>query len=247
MSTRPFSTEVADVAGVKVPLGYHLTPTMRAKLLGGKYESREIKAVRSMLRPTDVVLELGAGLGVMSVVCAKIVGSQNVCSIEANPALEQPIRGVYAANGVAPRLEICVLADQPGTAVLHVTEDFWESSTVSVSKARHTVEVPKRRFAEVRDNVRPTFLILDIEGGERELVRHSDLDGIRTVMLELHPDLIGTDGCDEVIARLERMRFRLNPFVSRKRVVVLHHIWSRDHLRARVRNLRGRRRAQPRV
>lgn len=226
--------QVAEVAGIRVPLGPHLSEMMRAKLVRGKYESREIRLVRSKLRPTDVVLELGAGLGVVSAICAGIVGSQNVFAVEANPSLEQPIRRLYAENLVSPHLEIGVLARDSGIAILHVAEDFWVSSTVAATVGAQDVQVPARAYVDVHRAVRPSFLIVDIEGAEVELARHMVLDGVRTIVIELHPQLIGEAGCEQVIGQLGRSGFRVNKVLSRKHVILLHQRWSRDHVGAQL-------------
>jgi len=172
-------------------------------------------------------------LGVVSALCAKIVGSENVFAFEANPALEQPIRKLYAANGVSPKLEICILAAERGTARLNVSREFYTSSTAAIDDVIETVEVPTKSFAEVRSAIRPTFLIVDIEGGELELIRHAKLDGIRTIILELHPRIIGERGRDEVITLLRRARFRVDAAASTKSVIVHHRAFSREDMRVR--------------
>ena len=41
---------------------------------------------------------------------------------------------------------------------------------------------------------RTKLLIIDIEGGEQELVNCCDLPGVRKIMIEFHPELIGEKG-----------------------------------------------------
>src|SRR5215207_4951355 len=188
-----------ELAGVRVPPGPHLSDEIRDQLAGGTYEQPELDALRAKLRPDDVVMELGAGIGVLSAYCARVVGSPNVFTFEANPALEEPIRALYRENDVSPSLEICVLGGRHTEERLHVHDSFWASSTVASRGSSSTITVRARPFEAVRRVVGPTFLIVDIEGGELDLLPSLSLDGIRTVVIELHPDVIGEESCAAVL------------------------------------------------
>lgn len=197
------------LAGLSVPLGAHITPLIREALEDGSYEAAELAAIRATLLPGDTVMELGTGLGLVSAYCATIVGSDRTFTFEANAALEQPIRTLYAANGVAPRLEMCMLGERAGAAVLHVEGDFWGSSTVAARTETRRVEVAVRAFDDLRRAIDPSFLVIDIEGGELDLLGYADLGGVCTVVIELHPSVIGEEGCETVMQLLARGGFEV--------------------------------------
>jgi FkbM family methyltransferase len=108
-----------DNQGVKVRVDGSLSAEVRLALRWGHYERRELDVVRAALQGADVVMEVGAGLGVVSSFCAKAVGSQRVFAYEANPAMESYIRRTYALNGVSPTLEICALGEHVGEQTLY--------------------------------------------------------------------------------------------------------------------------------
>ncbi|UTI62995.1 FkbM family methyltransferase [Paraconexibacter antarcticus] len=218
-----------ELAGLTIPPGPHLTSEIRDQLASGRYERAELAALRAKLRTDDTVMELGTGIGVLSAYCARITGSASVFTFEANPALETPIRALYRANDVAPTLQMCVLGGHHGEVRLHVHEDFWASSTVSAEgTASSAVAVPMRPFAEAIRDVAPTLLIIDIEGGERELTPTLCLDGVRTVIIELHPGVIGEDGCAEALAAIEDAGFAFDPATSSDDVFVLERTATPD-------------------
>lgn len=194
-----------ELAGLKVPSGPHLSDEIRDRLGRGRYEQHELAALRAKLREGDVLMELGAGIGVVSAYCARVLGSRNVFTFEANPGLEPHIKELYRINGVSPTLEICALGDRHGEQALHVHDAFWASSTLPSQSqgSSATVTVPMRPFDEALREVRPTVLVIDIEGGELDLLPALRLDGVRAVVIEMHPQLIGEDGCTAVTTEIE--------------------------------------------
>jgi FkbM family methyltransferase len=204
-------SDAVELAGIVVPLGDHASPAIREALVAGEYEEGELSALRAVLHPDDVVMEVGTGLGLLSAWCARVVGSERVFTFEANPALEQPIRRLYELNRVSPRLEICAVSHSEGSVVLRQEADIWASSTV---RGKGGIVVPARSFEQLRIAIKPTLLIVDIEGGELELVRHARFDDIDRVVIELHPDVIGEDGCESVVTALGEASFKVTPELS---------------------------------
>src|SRR5207237_906870 len=87
----PFFTvlgPIGTVAGVKSRLGRHMSPQGERTVSRGRYEQDECRLIEQVLSPADVVLEVGAGLGLVSAYCAKRLGSSRVFAYEANPDLE---------------------------------------------------------------------------------------------------------------------------------------------------------------
>ncbi|MCH2251228.1 MAG: FkbM family methyltransferase, partial [Cognatishimia sp.] len=54
-----------------------------ARLKEGRYETAEAHAARLLIKPGMRVVEIGAGLGYVSAICASKAGAENVVSFEA--------------------------------------------------------------------------------------------------------------------------------------------------------------------
>ena len=75
------------------------TRAIAARLSDGSYESDEISAALCRVKPGMRVLDLGAGLGLISILTARVAGAENVLSVEANPALLPVLQKTFARNG----------------------------------------------------------------------------------------------------------------------------------------------------
>jgi FkbM family methyltransferase len=190
----------AEVAGIRIRLGPHLSPHIQEVIDTGEYERSELEVLRATLQADDVVMELGTGIGVVAAYASRAIGSERVFTYEANPALEPHIRDTFALNGVAPGLAMCLLGRGGGTAPFHVHPEFWTSSTIDLGPEARLVTVSTQPLVDELRRVRPTFLVIDIEGGELDLCELLQLDGVRKVLIEVHEWAIGRDG----LAAVER-------------------------------------------
>lgn len=176
-------------------LAIRLSPDMGSKavayMLSGAYERPERRIIDYALEKGDRVLELGTGIGYLSALCARKIGSDRVFTYEANPLLRARIAETYSLNGVSPHVEFCMLGERAGETSFYVTPEFWSSTTVYRRGKARRISVPVKEVNEVLAKHSPNFLIIDIEGGEADLVRYMRLDGINKVCIELHPYVIG--------------------------------------------------------
>jgi FkbM family methyltransferase len=208
----------AEVAGIRISLGPHLSPHILEVIDTGEYERSELDVLRATLRPDDVVMELGTGIGVVAAYAARTVGSDRVFTYEANPALEPHIRNTFDLNGVHPRLGMCLLGRSDGTASFHVHPEFWSSSTVDRGPEARRVTVPTRSLADELCRIRPTFLVIDIEGGELDLCEFLELGGVRKMLIEVHEWAIGKEGLATVERTLARGGLLRDSVLSSERV-----------------------------
>lgn len=163
------------------------------------YERPEIAGLTRVVRPGDRVLELGAGLGIISALAARAAGPQGrVRSYEANSALLDDTRAFLTGNGMTTvDLVHAVLVSEPNPAPrrFHLAESFAEGSLLP--KQGHdnarTVEVPAQSLACVLAEFRPDVLICDIEGAEAELLPALPPSTLRAAVVELHPDRLTPD------------------------------------------------------
>lgn len=183
-------------------------PDVRDQLLRGDYEYAERRLLRDLLRPGDRVVEMGAGIGAVGLLAAKIVGAQNVWSYEANPALRQVIEGNHARNDLHPGLDMRGVTSDGGPVTFFVT-DVMLSSSLSRRDTAREVEVEGVAIADVLRERCPTVLVLDVEGAETTLLPGAPLDGVRALLVETHANVTGQSAIDEMIAALAAQGFRI--------------------------------------
>ena len=184
----------------------------------GEYESKEIDIVARKLEAHDTVVEVGAGLGYLSAFCAKRIGSERVHTFEANPALMPLIQATHRRNAIAPAVHNVLLARGAGECTFYVETEFWASSTTARSAEAQAIKVPQRDLNAELKRLAPTFMIVDIEGGEGEFFAYADLASVRKICLETHPDVLGNDGISTIFAHLLAQGFVLDFSCIRKNV-----------------------------
>jgi FkbM family methyltransferase len=212
---------VITIEGVRIRIGKHMSRRVERALSRGGYQRDELRLIGSVLSPTDVVLEVGAGLGLVSSYCAKRIGSNRVFAFEADPELEPCIRETYQLNGVDPTLEMCAVAARAGRVTVYRDKHFVSSSVARRRVGARPVEVPGRALNYVVENVRPTLLVIDAEGAERNLFEGGKLPTVNKIVLELHERVIGPDGTDRVRAQLAELGFAVDQTLSSPEHLVL--------------------------
>lgn len=213
----------ADNFGIRLPLRHALvTPPIRHDIYYGDYERKEVEIIRARLGADDRVLEVGAGIGFLSAFCARIVGDDSVFSYEANPALLPVIAEVHRRNGVRPTVTNVLLGSGDGERDFFVEPDFWASSLVRRTAAAARVSIRQIDLTAELRRVRPSFMIVDIEGGELEFFGLSEFPGVRRLCVEVHPDVIGNEGVTAMLDRLFALGFVVDFGCMRKNVFFLY-------------------------
>lgn len=190
----------ARCLGVDVPASAFLTETRIERINAARYEGQEIAGALHVVREDDRVLEVGAGLGVVGAVIAKNARPEKVLSFEANPELVPVIRALHQMNALGDRVELrnqVLFAgpDRPATMAFHVRNSFLGSSLLNEGgRPSQVVEVPTADMAEVLTELRPTVLVMDIEGGELALLEAMDLAPFRAIVIEFHPEAYAVAG-----------------------------------------------------
>jgi FkbM family methyltransferase len=205
---------VVAIEGIKPYQRTGMTIPVLESFKAKRYETPEARIVSHALQTGDIVLELGPGLGFISSFCAKRNGGDNVHSFEANPMLWRVILKNYQLNAVSPRLEIALLGEKSGVITFYVMKNFRSSSTIKRHPSAKSIQIPMKSFNDEPALVRPSFLIIDIEGGERDFVRYARLEGVRKLCIELHPPVTGSCAIGKVKAFFISQGFRDEPAVS---------------------------------
>jgi FkbM family methyltransferase len=190
----------------------------------GGYERQELQLIGALLSPADVVLEIGAGLGLISTFCAKRVGPSRVFAFEADPDLEPCIRETYALNGVEPTLDMCAVGVRAGRVTIYRNKHLVSSSVGRRRAGTRPVEVPGKALNYVVHRFGPTVLIINADGVEPELFDGAELPTVTKIMVEL-PDLVlGPQGTNRVRAALAKLGFREDRGLTNSQHLVLRRL-----------------------
>lgn len=141
---------------------------------------------------------------------------------DANPALAEVVAETYAVNQVLPFFRTALLGDGTGTTQFFVEDEFWASSANMDSGKSRRIEVEQIDLNSEIARVRPTFLIVDIEGGEGDLFALADLSGVKKICVETHAHVIGNDGVSRILAHLFAQGFCLDLGMVQKNVFYLY-------------------------
>lgn len=196
--------------GVLVPLDDPMvTARIRQVLEWGQYEMGDVAALKGLHTPDDVIMEVGGGLGFMSTLASRLVGEERVFTYEANPAMLDTIKRVHELNSVAPTVTIAAMTTGGGTVRLARADDFWDRR-VGADGDGPVDEVAGADFATELERVRPSFILMDVEGSEASLLGDVPLPAfVRKLAVELHPELIGDEACSAVVRSMLEQGFVL--------------------------------------
>lgn len=200
---------VADVEGIKMRIDPRMSSFQVKKLLSGRHTQHERELMIPLLEPDDIVMELGGGIGMLSTACALKIGGDRVHSYEANPTMESLIQANYSLNGVNPSMKMCMLDEKPGTCTFHVSEHFARSSAYQLKDQGKTTayEVPVESLNDEIHRIKPTVLIMDVQGSEGKLLSFADLSRIRKLLVEVHSNVIGISRVNELRRQLRNQGF----------------------------------------
>ncbi|MDQ8729302.1 FkbM family methyltransferase [Bradyrhizobium sp. LHD-71] len=176
-------------------------------LVRGDYEMPERCAVAGLLQSEDRVLEIGSCVGLVALTAARIVGAANVKAFEPNPDAARIARENFALNDLPVELVNAAVGIDDGTLDLRVAPDSWLGASGRRCFDGRTIATPMHAISKVVGAVRPSVLVIDVEGMEDELLPACPLTGIRTIILEVHPDVIGTEGIERLQVYLRESGF----------------------------------------
>ena len=192
----------------------------------GGYETDERRLVQDFVHPGDRVLEVGASSGIISSFLWRQVGlGGRVISVEGNGQLKGFFGQVLKANGFNGEWIEAVAypvwsADVP--AAFRAKHFTLSENTLSSSVAAQSVESERtsaigpevlslRQIAE-RTGCSPNVLVADVEGAEAVWCDTSPLlpGTIRTVIVEIHPRLIGMSAAGSAVQALVDEGFQVS-------------------------------------
>ena len=150
----------------------------------GRFEPRFQDLCEALLRPADVVLDIGANIGVTAHILSDFVPQGRVHAFEPGPDLFAMLQKNLQHNGVGNVTPVqCAVSDSPGT--LQFLQDSAYGFLTHEGPAHMTHPV---RITTVDDYVREQglqrvdFIKIDVEGFEPQVMR-----GARETLLRFRP------------------------------------------------------------
>ena len=202
------------------------TPEILSKLALGTYEEDEARSADRCVRKGFRVLELGAGIGYVTAMCAKRTAPANVLSVEANPALIPVIEANLARNGVSGVTLIHGAATGPteegATAEFSVSEGYTGSSLDGKGRG---VVVPLVSIHDLIRAHKPHVVLMDVEGAEADMFNRVWKCPLRFCVMELHPRKYHARTIKKIVDFMSAMDMTYDPVTSRGKVLGFRKVW----------------------
>jgi FkbM family methyltransferase len=202
--------------GVRILVDYkRWSPLLVRRILAKRYEVEERLMIRRILKPTDRVLEIGGGVGLMAMLCARVVGENNIVVYEANPEIRARALENVSHNGMNIPIEhAAVVSDRyEGNEVkFFVSENFWSSSLLDkrgMGGKQVEIKAPALRLSALIAKHRPTLIIADVEGAEYDIFHGADLRDVQKLCIEFHTRYIGASKVSALVGALLGQGFEL--------------------------------------
>ncbi len=192
----------------------HLTSRgLRGKFVADTYELPERTLIAKHLPADARVLELGGSLGIVSChVNRRLKDPKQHVVLEPNLDLISWLTRNRDANGCAFAIENKIVG-LGGTAYLQKSHnsDSGQVSAKGATDGADAVETITWRGLEDQYGFQFDTLIADIEGSEYDLLLAfaDHIHALRTIIIEMHPRILGDDKQLQIYAQLRTGGFRL--------------------------------------
>jgi FkbM family methyltransferase len=193
---------------LRVELSAILGPRISYLITTGDYELVDLELLQHLVLEGDTVLELGGGAGLTAALSAKL-SRQPVVVVEPDERLFPIIRRQVEMNGGSVSfVHGAIVESSPAspTVTFYLDDELWFSSLREVPvRGRRRVDVPALSLGAVLEGVRPSVMMVDVEGAERGLFREPLPHAPRVIVIEIHSLYFGeTVGAQTVQAIIER-------------------------------------------
>ena len=175
---------------------------------GGAYEEEEALLIRRHLARGTPVVELGGCIGIVSALIRDVIGPDAPhVVVEANPRIA-PLALENAARAAAPGATTLLRAavDYSGAATVRFAAGANQHAGRVARGAEPGFEAPTTTLSAVVDRLGAErfALVCDIEGAERDLVRHEAavLGRCDLAVIETHPQAYSAADLRDIDARL---------------------------------------------
>ncbi|MBL1436924.1 MAG: FkbM family methyltransferase [Rhodobacteraceae bacterium] len=222
-----------EAEGVLIPFDPAIiTPAIKHAIESGYFEAEEAAQLPHIVKPEDIVLDIGAGIGFISTLIAR--RADRVISVEANPDLLPYMAALHQLNGVenATQLNVVLGDAETGLTTFYQRNDFWMGSlSKGPNPYKSTIKVPNMALNALLKKENVTLIVCDIEGAETILFRNADLNGVDRVYLELHDHITGLKGVASVFEAMASRGFAYDPRYSSGAIVLFQRVDKNETLR----------------
>jgi FkbM family methyltransferase len=186
-----------------------LSLCMKRAILKGAYEKAEIAISRKLIREGDNILELGGAIGFVGLFCLTQMKASRVISVEANPETAEQLKHNYGINQRLPEFIVAAVSASDGTAEFNVGAEFWEDSLTSRSEHLRRIAVRTISLPSLLNEAKCCFscLLIDVEGAEAEIGWESVPSSVETIIIEIHPELVGFPASFRVLNKFQNLGF----------------------------------------
>lgn len=168
------------------------------------YEPATFSFLRSHCLPGRTVMDIGAHLGLFSVIMARLVGAHGrVFSFEPDPQIRAQLEQIVDLNNCRSVVQVCgeAMTQRSGTACFYHTGDIGSNAN-SLVKTHRSRAQSIVATTSLDDFVQPSLLPvaclkIDVEGAELDLLRGASSTFLRcrpVAFLSLHPAALGQAG-----------------------------------------------------
>lgn len=206
---------------LKKPFGYIYiegqSPYLQSLIFWGVYEKAEIALIQRFLKKDLPVIELGASLGMTTIViCSSINKNCRVISVEANPRLNKSLNVTKQKNSFDNLSIVSAAIDYSDNDFIGFYQDDRNLGSHK-SNGIQSIKVPTVKLSEIKKkySLFDFCLVSDIEGAELEMFWLENdvetIEGCKQIIIELHNAIYnGVNFLPSDISILIKEKFRMN-------------------------------------
>lgn len=206
------------VGGKKFYFPKAMSEVVARSIVKNNYESAERKIVKSLISQDDVVLEIGAAVGVLAKFYSDLSPKKHIL-IEANTALMPILR--KNVKGINCEVINALGSWESGSQKFYISNSFYSSSSARRHESDEEVVLDKIDLNSVIKKYRCSVVICDVEGFEYDLISRLDLGSVTKIILEVHQ--VGSNVLESLVKLLEYLResgFEINLRLCESNVLV---------------------------
>ena len=202
-------SECAVYDGVMYPYDIIIMDKKRfVAVAAGAVEMDEISVAKKYISSSDVVVELGAGIGIAAARINRIINPKKHVCFEAIPSLIPYLQNLFKINNMDISVKNMALGSNK-KLTFYALNDYILSSFTKPKNRNDFIEIEVDTIScqKIIDNYLPTAIFCDVEGAELEYFDASNYKNVRTIVIELHPKIYGSEGVEKVSQRFKSHGF----------------------------------------
>jgi FkbM family methyltransferase len=210
---------VKHPAGVTLPLenptdAALITSELRDQIRCGAYSADLVRRLQDTVRPGDRILVIGAGLGVVSTLVARMDGVDRVIAAEPNTMLCRYLDRVHACNGIAEveTANAMLAVGKRGEIPFEVHQDPRTAALAPRDPAlMEPAPVPLMDLNLVLSEERISLIVCDTPAAPAELLAQADLAKVDRILLNCGCSIAECRGEEGICTRLAAQGFDAEP------------------------------------